>query len=43
MLVTLLGMVTLVKSAATMKTPIPNARNAVRDGHAGQTVQRLNA
>ena len=36
MLVTLSGMVTLVKPC-NHETPYPNARNAVRDGHAGQT------
>ncbi len=37
MLVTLLGMVTLVKPVQLANALIPNARNAVWDGHAGQT------
>ena len=37
MLVTLLGMVTLVKPLQPVKRPSPNARYAVSDGHAGQT------
>ena len=37
MLVTLLGMVTLVKLVQPLKRTTPNARNAVGDGHAGQT------
>ncbi len=37
MLVTLFGMVTLVKPLQPANALIPNARNAVADGHAGQT------
>ena len=37
MLVTLSGMVTLVKPLQSSKRILPNARNAVGDGHAGQT------
>ena len=37
MLVTLLGIVTLVKPLQSVKRIIPNARNTVSDGHTGQT------
>ena len=37
MLVTLFGMVTLVNPLQFIKRIIPNARNAITDGHAGQT------
>ena len=36
-------MVTLVKPVQPVKRLIPNARNAVGDGHAGQTAAIKNA